>query len=1152
MQPFDRLSTFPDTVLHPQPASRATGLWRIAAALALVLVCGGIYWGQLLAQQRDQRAFAENQAQLRATQMSATMATQVETLVGGLEYLARSLAMTYEAEPKQYFPLAVRTALSSFPKGSIAQIAIANAAGEIVYSSLDRALPPQAALVSIADREHFRAHVLRAEPRLYISRPVLGRVSGQWSVQFTYPVLHGEQFKGVVVLSIAPDYLSSHFREVFTEGKDVALLVRSDGSYLARSHQQEAVLHLSVPPERDFLVHPEQVRGHYQAKAPIDGTERLYAWQRLHGYPLIVSVGLERARVLAATERSIRESRIRNAAGTVMTMAAALWIALLFVRQRQSQMRLERHRQRYQLALEGGKLGTWEWTTDEAHFQVDERWHALLGTPASQGPPSLANLHERTHPDDWAAWRAALDAHVRGETETFDAESRLRHQDGTWRWIHVCGRIIQRAAPGHPQRITGTYADATERYAAEAARAELQQRLAKLVAQVPGTVYQYRLDPDGSSHFPYASSSITVTLGIAPDAAALNAEHAFVRIHPDDRDRVRASIAESARTLAAWHCEWRQILPNGDVRWFAGSANPEREADGGTLWHGYLHDVTEQHAFTEALRRSEERLRLTVAAVQDGLWEWNTATGMISLDTRCLEMLGYEGQPHILSFRAWQRLVHPDQRRALFTALQRQVALSELFDVEVRLRAADGQWRWVEIRGHVAPTAANDSLGSGTLIIGTQTDIGQRRADSQLQHALLDNAAAALFVSSPSYTIELANQRAEEIFSQDGLPLKGRSMQWIHRDTPAYEEFVRSDEEVRRSGSVYREYQLRVASGALRWFSLRGTLLDPDQPAGNLIWTLMDTTERRQAEEALSSARAHLLEIIQHFPGGVLVQDAAGSAVVVNQAMCDVFRLPSRAADVIGCSREALESLMPPEARPLQPSRNPSHNDAVAAEYEIVLNDARTVRIQYIPIRKPQGEHQGRLWIAKDVTERRRHEQTLERLATTDALTGLANRRAFMARLEEERMRPSMGGRGGMLIMLDLDHFKRVNDTWGHAAGDEVLVHLARLLRGDLLRATDLAGRLGGEEFAVLLPDTTAEEALGVAERLRRALEQSKIHVGDGATLQVTMSLGVAPITGDALAVLAHADIALYEAKNTGRNKVVLARSDEPVPLPAA
>ena len=135
------------------------------------------------------------------------------------------------------------------------------------------------------------------------------------------------------------------------------------------------------------------------------------------------------------------------------------------------------------------------------------------------------------------------------------------------------------------------------------------------------------------------------------------------------------------------------------------------------------------------------------------------------------------------------------------------------------------------------------------------------------------------------------------------------------------------------------------------------------------------------------------------------------------------------------------------------------------------------------------------------------------------------------------------GGAGGMLMMLDLDHFKRINDGHGHAAGDAVLVHLAQLLR-EQLRRGDVAARLGGEEFAVLVPQTAPHDAVALAERLRVALEHSQIDIGSGF-IQVTASLGLSPLEGDAVGVLARADVALYEAKRSGRNRVRMAGQEK-------
>ena len=601
---------------------------------------------------------------------------------------------------------------------------------------------------------------------------------------------------------------------------------------------------------------------------------------------------------------------------------------------------------------------------------------------------------------------------------------------------------------------------------------------------------------------------------------------------------MRQSILSSAHRLAPWSHEWRQVRPDGSTRWLSGSANPEREADGGILWQGYIHDVTEQHETLEALRESEQRLRLTVAAVRDGVWEWDTANESIRFDARCAEMLDYPAASDTVRAQEWLRLLHPDERQHVLTLLQRQVALQSPFSLPIRALTASGTWRWLELRGQAADHR----------VVGTLTDISQRMADARLQRALLDNAAAALLITSPNRIIQLANQRAVDTFSSDGLPLEGRSAESLHRDRNTYAQFEQNIEAVRQTGSVHVEYLLRTTSGALRWFSMRGAPLDAEHPDGDLVWTLVDITERRQAEEALGTAQAHLTEVIQHFPGGVLVQNEAGAAVVANQTLCDMFHIPVSYTAMIGRSREELLAMVPPGVRERLPSReNPPPGDAPYFSYEIPLDDQRTMRVDLIPIRTARGDALGRLWLTQDITERRRREQSLQRLASTDALTGLANRRAFQARLESELEHIAHGDPPGMLMMLDLDHFKRVNDTWGHAVGDAVLVHLAKLLQGNLLRREDLPGRLGGEEFAVLLPATSTDNALRVAERLRQALEQSRIPNGVGGILQVTMSVGLAPLEGDANTILGTADAALYDAKHAGRNQVVL-RTDPGTP----
>lgn len=170
----------------------------------------------------------------------------------------------------------------------------------------------------------------------------------------------------------------------------------------------------------------------------------------------------------------------------------------------------------------------------------------------------------------------------------------------------------------------------------------------------------------------------------------------------------------------------------------------------------------------------------------------------------------------------------------------------------------------------------------------------------------------------------------------------------------------------------------------------------------------------------------------------------------------------------------------------------------------------------------------------------RRREAQAQRLAVTDSLTGVANRRAFLDVLDQEYIRARRASGPLAVVMLDLDHFKATNDNHGHAAGDAVLCHAAEVL-SRVVREVDCVGRLGGEEFAVVLPGATAAEAVEVAERCRAALCQAPV-MYQGVAIEVAASLGVCGLPADSVQrasrLLELADKALYAAKEAGRNRV--------------
>ena len=223
------------------------------------------------------------------------------------------------------------------------------------------------------------------------------------------------------------------------------------------------------------------------------------------------------------------------------------------------------------------------------------------------------------------------------------------------------------------------------------------------------------------------------------------------------------------------------------------------------------------------------------------------------------------------------------------------------------------------------------------------------------------------------------------------------------------------------------------------------------------------------------------------------------------------------------------------EGKSIIASRVAALRDGREHTRDLRMPDGRTLRELCTAL-----ENGGRMLRYCDITDLVKTAQHLERLATTDSLTGLYNRRHFMTMAEAEWSRFMRYWRPISMLMLDIDHFKQINDRYGHAVGDEAIVAIAKAcLNGK--RKSDIVGRLGGEEFAILLPETDASQATIVAERLCRAISQQVLQLPD-AQFSVTASIGVACASVDMTHVeelMKIADQALYQAKADGRNRVV-------------
>jgi diguanylate cyclase (GGDEF)-like protein/PAS domain S-box-containing protein len=356
------------------------------------------------------------------------------------------------------------------------------------------------------------------------------------------------------------------------------------------------------------------------------------------------------------------------------------------------------------------------------------------------------------------------------------------------------------------------------------------------------------------------------------------------------------------------------------------------------------------------------------------------------------------------------------------------------------------------------------------------------------------------------------------------------------------------------------QYQLRKRylhkNRRVVWVNANVSLVrGPDRRPLYLVAQILDVTAQRRAEEALRESEERFRDLFENASDLIQCADATGRLLYVNRAWCAKLGYTEREAQSLAQDRV----IHPDDVERCRATfkRLMNGEPCGTVEGRFVTRDGHIVYVEgNVSCCFRDGKPALLRGIFRDVTERRATEKLLddyrrnledangrlaaansrlEELATTDPLTGLKNRLVLQQQLEEEHKRALRYEAPLSLVLLDVDHFKSFNDTFGHPAGDEVLKRLARILQ-DSARTTDIVARFGGEEFAILLPSTDFEGAINLAERFRRAVESVSWD-----RRPVTASFGVAACTPNMTepsALVSAADAAMYRAKQGGRNRV--------------
>ncbi|WP_310451082.1 EAL domain-containing protein [Sulfuritalea sp.] len=550
------------------------------------------------------------------------------------------------------------------------------------------------------------------------------------------------------------------------------------------------------------------------------------------------------------------------------------------------------------------------------------------------------------------------------------------------------------------------------------------------------------------------------------------------------------------------------------------------------------------HQLQASLSKLDEAQRIA----QIGSWELDLVSGKLLWSDEIFRIFEIERKNFSATYEAFLEVVHPQDRDRVSRAYADSLAARTSYEISHRLLMADGRIKWVNERCETEYGEQGKALRS----LGTVQDITERKQAEQallaselFAKATIDAIPAHMCVLDRSGRIMAVNQAWREFYEHNPAQAQGLNyflganyLQTCNAATgPGAENAEQMAEGIRRviSGEceVFTiEYPCH-GPDERRWFIARVTRFHGD--SGNVVVTHDNITAKKQAEAAIQLYAS----AFQHSAEAILISDAGNRIQAVNGAFTLLTGYTSDEA--IGRNPGFLATGQTPAA---------TYRDMWTALRESgfwqgEVWDRRkdgTVYPKWLSlsvVRDAAGEITHYIGSFADISERKVAEQRITHLANHDALTGLFNRLSLKERLEQALATVRREHRALAVLFIDMDRFKAINDSLGHAVGDELLLEVARRLR-DEVRDSDIVARLGGDDFVVVLTDVEgANAAARVADKLLRVLGQPyqiREH-----QLHSTPSIGVAffPIDGeDGETLLKSADTAMYHAKSQGRNNV--------------
>ena len=851
---------------------------------------------------------------------------------------------------------------------------VVNESGRIEYDSDEGNIG-----LDVSDRAYFKVYRTQLQKSFDVSGPVRSRTKGTWLISAARPVKSptGESL-GVIVAAIEPPYFDQLWRAVDVgEGGSISLF-RRDGMLMMRTPLDEAAIgkvFASGPIFRDLV--PKSPTGSLPFVSAVDGKHRDYAYRVVSAVPdLVVVVGQTYEELLSPWRRLAALTLVIWGTASVAAVALLLLFDRLWKQRAREEIQLHQMSQRLTLATDAAAIGVWDWHLKTDEWSATATYFTMLGYEPDNGPVNREPWLDRIHPDDRAAVTAKIDAVRAGIDLPYEYEARMQHSDGSFRWVGVVGRVLEKDQAGNATRLMGVRIDINDRKNAEENLRLSEENLAMTLQSIGDGMIA--TDVDGRITRMNGTAERLTGWTLA-DARTRPLDEVFRIIHARTRlpviNPAKLALKRGETVDLANHTAL--LARDGSEYQISDSAAPIRVSTGEIIGEVLVFsDVTEQYRVRQSLAAMTDLLEQIGEMARVGGWELDLRTQKLFWSKQMFRIHDME-PPEPPSFQQVLEMFLPESRPVLDAAMQAAITDGTPYDLELRKRTAKGRNIWV--RTQAVPVMEN---GKVIALRGAFHDITERKlAQAALQDSedryrtLVEWSPEAVVVHQNEVLIYVNSAAVALLGAESAEQLVGISI-YAYVD-PQFRDIKRSRLTALKTEGV------NAAVMEQTWLRLDGAPLEVEIQSAGIVYNgeyavleaVRDITARTQAERALFESEQRYRELFASNPHPMWVYDRETLAfLAVNDAAVAHYGYNS-------------DEFLAMTERDIWPKEDLATFAEHAFQFQLgikeaglcthVLKDGSRIRVEVTSHPFNFGQRPAKLVLAHDVTEQKRAEQRL-------------------------------------------------------------------------------------------------------------------------------------------------------------------------------